>query len=149
MKRIYLDTSLLVAALVHERGTTAAHRHLQESAGQGWQISYWVVTEFASALGLKCRQAVISAQEAAEAWQRFELLQRQRLQVLTPEPADFQATARLCLSLTKPLRAGDALHLAICQRQNSSLVSFDRQLHAAAWHHRVSPVLLQIPNSPG
>ena len=145
MKRLYLDTSLLVAALVHERGTATAHRYLQESANHHWQISCWVVSEFASALGLKCRQSIITAAVAAETWQRFEVLERQRLQVLTPESADFQAAARFCLSPTTPLKAGDALHLAICQRQSSCLVTFDRQFHAAATQHRVSTQLLQIP----
>ena len=146
MKRLYLDTSLLVAALVHERGTTTAHRYLQEKAEHDWQISCWVVSELASALGLKCRQAFITAEEAADTWQRFQVLERQRLQVLTPESADFQAAARFCLSPTTPLKAGDALHLAICQRHHSCVVSFDRQLHAAAQQHCVSTQLLQIPD---
>ena len=146
MTRLYLDTSLLVAALVHERGTATAHCYLQDKADHGWQISCWVVSELASALGLKCRQTIITASEAADIWQRFQVLERQRLQVLTPESADFQAAARFCLSPTTPLKAGDALHLAICQRQNSCLVSFDRQLHAAAMQHGVSTQLLQIPD---
>jgi predicted nucleic acid-binding protein len=146
LKRIYLDTSLLVAALVHERGTAEAHRYLQDTAQQAWQISNWVISEFGSALGMKCRQGVISTEEASETWKRFGQLQRERLQLLTPEPTDFDRAARFCLSITMPIRAGDALHLAICQRQNSCLASFDRQLCAAAEHHHVPMQLLQIPN---
>ena len=84
------------------------------------------------ALGLKCRQTIITASEAVDIWQRFQVLERQRLQVLTPESADFQAAARFCLSPTAPLKG--------------CLVSFDRQLHAAAMQHCVSTQLLQIPD---
>ena len=146
MKRIYLDTSLLVAALVHERGTAAAHRFLSETAQQPWQISSWVITEFASALGMKCRQGVIAAAEASETWQRFQQLQEERLQLLMPEPTDFNTAAHFCLSMSTPLRAGDAVHLATCQRQSSCLASFDRQLCAAAAQHHVSTQLLEIPS---
>lgn len=52
MRRLYLDTSLLVAALVHEAGTAAAVGFLQAHRQQPLLISAWVSMELASALAL-------------------------------------------------------------------------------------------------
>ena len=52
--------------------------------------------------------------------------------------ANFDVAARLCLKDAPPLRAGDALHFALCQRLESCLVSFDQAICVAAAHHRVT-----------
>ena len=144
MRRLYLDTSLLVAALVHEAGTSTALAFLQTHAKQPWLISPWVVTELASALALQVRRDVITAQESQATWQRFGVLREHRLQTLQLVAEDFEAAARLCLA-PPPLRAGDALHLALCQRLNLQLASFDRGLCKAAAHHQVAHH--QLPSS--
>jgi predicted nucleic acid-binding protein len=138
VQRYYLDTSLLVAALVHEPGTAEACRFLQHNEHQLWQISTWVETELASALAMQCRRGVITPPERDQAWSRYQTMRDQRLQVLGLEAVDFALAARFCLSDPPPLRAGDALHLALCQRQNSCLASFDRALCKAASHHQVA-----------
>lgn len=90
MRRLYLDTFLVVAALVHEAGTATALVFLQEHARQPWLISSWVATELASVLGLQIRRSAITPQESQDAWQRFLVLcgQRQTLQPLAAE--DFE-----------------------------------------------------------
>ena len=87
MRRLYLDTFLLVAALVHE-----------------------------SALALQVRRGAITPQESQEAWERFGVLREQRLNTLPLAAEDFEAAARLCLAQAPSLRAGDALHLASFDR---------------------------------
>ncbi|MCP9927202.1 type II toxin-antitoxin system VapC family toxin [Cyanobium sp. CH-040] len=82
MRRLYLDTSLLVAALVHEAGTAAAGRCLQAQAQQPWLISPWVTTELASALALQVRRGAITLKESQEAWQQFGVLRANRLHPL-------------------------------------------------------------------
>ena len=82
MRRLYLDTSLLVASLVHEAGTAAAVGFLQAHAQQPLLISAWVSTELASALALLERRGAITPQESQEAWQRFGVLRANRLQDL-------------------------------------------------------------------
>ena len=57
---------------------------------------------------------------------------------------DFETAARLCLAQVPPLRAGDALHLALCQRLNLQLASIDLGLCKAAAHHQVAHQLLVI-----
>jgi predicted nucleic acid-binding protein len=73
LRRLYLDTSLLVAALVHETGTDTAVRFLQDHAQQLWMISPWMTTELASALALQVRRGAIAPEESQEAWQRRTL----------------------------------------------------------------------------
>ena len=57
MRRLYLDTSLLVAALVHEAGTATAVSFLQAHAKQPLLISPWVATELASFYRGLCKAA--------------------------------------------------------------------------------------------
>ena len=97
MKRLYLDTSLLVAALVHETGTAAAHHCLLSAAEQPLLISSWVTSELASALAMKRRQGVITPEKTLQAWALFQMLQQQRLQILSLDAEDFHAAAQLCL----------------------------------------------------
>jgi predicted nucleic acid-binding protein len=137
LKPIYLDTSLVVASLVHEPGTAKAHQFLQDAAERPWLISNWLETELASALAMQCRRGTIQIHERDEAWMRFHELREAKMLVVLPEPADFAAAARLCLAGDPPIRAGDALHLAICMRSNGCLASFDKELCAAASHHHV------------
>ena len=85
MKALYLDTALLVASLIHEPGTAVAHRFLRQASERAWLISPSVDTELASALAMQGRQAVISGEERNAAWQRFQDLRQQRLQVLALE----------------------------------------------------------------
>jgi uncharacterized protein len=140
LRRLYLDTSLLVAALVHEPGTATALGFLQDHSKQPWLISPWVATELASALALQVRRSAITPQESQEAWQRFGVLRDRRLHTLPLAAEDFEAAARLCMAQAPapPLRAGDALHLALCQRLNLQLASFDRGLCKAAAHYQVA-----------
>lgn len=142
MRGIYLDTSVLVAALVHESGTAVVHRYLKQADGRPWLISSWVETEFGSALGMQVRRNVISAGECDAAWHRFQALKDARLQLLELERVDFDVAARMCLLARPPLRAGDALHVALCLKSKSCLVSCDQAMCSAAAHHRVAVDLL-------
>jgi predicted nucleic acid-binding protein len=137
LKPIYLDTSLVVASLVHEPGTATAHQFLQDAAERPWLISSWLETELASALAMQCRRGTIQIHERDEAWMRFRELREAKMLEVPFESADFSSAARLCLADGPPIRAGDALHLAICMRSNGCLASFDQGLCAAASHHHV------------
>ena len=107
-------------------------------------ISPWVATEQSSALALQVRRGAITPQESQEAWQRFGVLCEQRLHILPLTAEDFEVAARLCLTQAPPLRAGDALHLALCQRLNLQLSSVDRALCKAAAQYQVASEQLLI-----
>ena len=136
--RYYLDTSLFVASVIREVGTEAAKTYLSDRSDQPLLISRWVVTEFSSALALKVRTGTITASEQSAALIMFRRFSTLRLQVVNVDPVDFDVAAALCDQSGVPLRAGDALHVAVCKRIGARLATFDGGLAAAAGHHGVS-----------
>ncbi|MBE7459874.1 MAG: type II toxin-antitoxin system VapC family toxin [Zoogloeaceae bacterium] len=108
---VYVDTSVLVALLLKEPRSSDVARWY--AACQDDLVSaMWCVTEFASALSIKRRTGQIVEEEAQTAWQRFERLCANDLQLVPVEPATFHRAAVLALDAGSGLRAGDALHLA-------------------------------------
>lgn len=108
---VYVDTSVLVALHLNEPNSAAVARWYGSCADE-LISAIWCVTEFASALGIKQRTGQIGENEAQAAWQRFERLCANDLQLLPVEPATFHRAAVLTLDAATGLRAGDSLHLA-------------------------------------
>jgi predicted nucleic acid-binding protein len=140
----YLDTSLLVPLLIREPGTRRAQAFLTTAEARAVLISPWTITEFSSALALKERVGTITHQEQRAALTMFEKFRGLRLEMVPMEAADFEAAARLCDGSLAPLRAGDALHLAACQRARSSLATMDRGLAAAGLEAGLAVELIQV-----
>ena len=133
--RRYLDTSLIVAALVREAGTEAVKVYLSAAQDEFLLASRWLVTEFSSALALKVRTGTITEVEQAAALAMFRRFSTARLRLVDVEAKDFNAAAGLCDQVAAPLRAGDALHLAACKRMGARLATFDTGMaDAAKWH---------------
>ena len=133
--RRYLDTSLIVAALVRESGTEAAKAYLSAARDEFLIASRWVITEFSSALALKVRIGTITEAEQAAALAMFRRFSSARLRLVDVEAKDFDTAGRLCDQISAPLRAGDALHLAVCKRTGARLATFDEGMATAAtWH---------------
>jgi uncharacterized protein len=143
--RRYLDTSLLVAALIREAGTPAAKTYLSACGDEPLLISRWVITEFSSALAIKVRTDTITTGEQGAALTMFRRFGALRLQVVNVESEDFAVAAEMSDHSAIALRAGDALHLAVCIRLGTRLATFDTGLAAAANHHGVSTDLLTVP----
>lgn len=130
--RRYLDTSLIVAALVREPGTEAAKAYLAAARDEFLLASRWIVAEFSSALALKVRSGTITEAEQAAALAMLRRFSTARLRLVDVEARDFNAAAGLCDEIAAPLRAGDALHLATCKRTGSRLATFDNSMASAA-----------------
>ncbi len=127
-----MDTSVLVAALGNERHTETAQNWLAAQPPSDLLISDWVITEFSSALALKLRTGQIQVQHRAECLAVFAQLVERSLTVVPVSSPNFRAAARFADQQHTGLRAGDALHLAICAEHGSRMVTLDQTLAAAA-----------------
>jgi uncharacterized protein len=128
---LYLDTSLLVAALTNETRTSPVQHWLEDQDPGELTASDWVVTEFSSALSIKLRMGQIGPAHRADALALFTNLCRDSLEIVPISRSDFRLAAHLADRHQLGLRAGDALHLAICLGQGAALCTLDRRLSDA------------------
>jgi len=125
---LYLDTSLLVAALTNETETERMQRWLGQQAEDDLAISDWVVTEFSSALSIKLRAGHIEPAHRADALAMFARLTTDNFLVVPVARLQFRTAARFADQHRLRLRAGDALHLAVCADHGATLCTLDRRL---------------------
>ncbi len=128
----YLDTSLVVSALGNEDFTTSSQQWLAAQEPGELFISEWVITEFSSAQALKLRTGQIQPQHRAECMAVFAQLIEKNLTVLPVSSSEFRTAARFVDQHHTGLRAGDALHLAICAQHGMRIVTLDNTLAEAA-----------------
>ena len=139
---LYLDTSLLIAALTNEAETLQMQRWLVEQDPDELVTSDWVATEFSAALSIKLRTGGIEAHHRAGALTMFTRLCNDNLTVLPVSRLQFQTAARFADQYALGLRAGDALHLAVCADQGATICTLDRRLSEAASALGVKAALL-------
>jgi uncharacterized protein len=139
---IYLDTSVLVAALTNEARTGEIQEWLAGREAGELVISDWVITEFSSALALKLRSGQVESRHRADALAAFNSLVESSLRILPVVRRDYQTAARFADQYTTGLRAPDALHLAVASHHGARLHSLDKLLIEAAWSLGVSAELL-------
>jgi uncharacterized protein len=129
---LYVDTSVIVSALTNEPDTALSQIWLAGQETSELTIGDWTTAEFASALSIKLRTGALGADHRAAALSTFTRLCAESLRTLPVERKDFRAAARFADQSELNLRAGDALHLAICANHGASLCTLDRRLAEAA-----------------
>jgi uncharacterized protein len=139
---LYLDTSVLVAALTPEARTIELQQWLGQQETDEFAVSDWVVAEFSSALAAKLRAGRLDASERAAALAGFAQLCAGSFTILPLSRAHFQMAARFADQHTLGLRAPDALHVALCLDQGAILCTLDRPLSDACTSLGVSAMLL-------
>lgn len=127
----YLDTSLLVAALTNEAETERMQAWLAAQEPGDLAISEWVATELSAALSLKLRKGEINQAHRAEALALFARLRADSFVALPISAIEFRTAAHFVDQYALGLRAGDALHLAICANHGATLCTLDRRLSEA------------------
>ena len=127
---IYLDASSLVPTVVEEPASAAVRAYLATRPDR--LISDFAAAEVASALSRLVRTGLLTAVEGAARLADFDAWR-----AAVSSPADIHAAdARLAFAYVRRfelmLRAADALHLAIANRLQATLVTLDRRLQRAA-----------------
>jgi predicted nucleic acid-binding protein len=127
---IYIDTSVLGAIFFREAGAADLLARLEGQRKKQLMISAWTLTEMVSVGGIKQRTGAIDAVTRQQALANFQRFASMHLGTVEIEPADFR-TAAVLIESPSPLRAGDALHLAVARRLGAPLASIDRRLCVA------------------
>ena len=127
---VYLDASGLVKLFVPEPESDDLNRALAGLTDV--IVSDLALTEMASALGRRVREQRLTRDNAGRLYREASKLHAAAHHAELTPPIHRRAE-RLMLSLTTPLRALDALHLATAlDAQVATVVSFDPRLRDAA-----------------
>jgi len=129
---LYVDTSVLVAALTPEDRSPDIQQWLSAQVPAELHVSDWVVTEFSSALSIKVREGALTVGDRAEVLAVFTAMVEESFTVLAVSRDDFRTAARFADQVDAGVRAGDALHLAIAGGHGGTLCTLDRRLLSAA-----------------
>ncbi len=132
---IYVDTSVWCAYCFNQSDSASATQWLATVDMARLGASWWIETEFASALGIQLRRKRLNLVQARAARTVFARLMdmARRLNVVEQ---DFLQAAEWCAMPGAKLRGGDALHLAIGQRHGCThLASLDEDMQVAAKQH--------------
>jgi len=129
----YLDTSVIVAALVNEEASERASAFLWEAVNTTRVVvSDWTLTEFSSAIALKIRTGQLNSDYQAEIQSVFDGLVMETFELIPVERRHFLLAGKLAAQRNVNLRASDALHLAISEETRTELVTLDRRMAEAA-----------------
>jgi predicted nucleic acid-binding protein len=128
---VYLDASVL-AALFTDDPFSARADVFVSSERAGFFVSDFGAAEFASVIARHVRTNELSIGRAREALNDFDERMVQLSTRVEIVSSDVRAVETMLRRLDLPLRAPDAIHIAIAQRLGAELATFDEKMAACA-----------------
>jgi uncharacterized protein len=133
---IYLDASALIKLFVPEPESDALNTSLL--GAEDVVVSELALTEVASAIGRRMREGIVSPAAARRLMRAAADVSASLRRVELTPPTHRRAERLLLTSRHQPLRALDALHLALAlEADAATFVSFDVRLTKAAAAHQL------------
>ena len=127
----YLDASVMLPILVRESSSAVVDAFMATVQQQLW-VSDFAAAEVASALSRLVRNGRLQAADGAACLSDFDVWCGAMTLRAEIHAADVRLADAYVRRFDLALRAPDALHLAVVQRLDLSLVTLDRRLATAA-----------------
>lgn len=127
----YLDASVLVALFTNDPLTARAETFLRANP-LVLIVSDFAAAEFSSAIARHVRTKDIKKDDARIAFSNFDTWTARTAQRAHISAADISAAEVLLRRVELALRTPDAINIAMAQRMQATLVTFDKKMVAAA-----------------
>lgn len=137
----YLDASAILPILIEEAGSEAVDRFITDS-GEALVISEFASAEVASALSRLVRTGILDMADAVARLADFDAWRTASTDDLDIQASDVRLANVFVRRFDLMLRAPDALHAAVCRRDDLLLVTLDKRLASAAEELGVRTLLL-------
>lgn len=134
----YLDTSAIIAALIHEPHSAAIRDWLRDRSANSLFNGHWAVTEVHSALSVRVRSGTLTEADKSQVLDAWQTLLSDSLTIIAIDPSHFARAAVMTNHHSLGIRAGDALHLAVAEQAALTLITFDKTMSKAAGHFSIA-----------
>jgi uncharacterized protein len=123
----YLDTSVVVPIFLDEDESSTIKAWIDE-ATDDLHYSHLVAGELNSAISRHVREGVFSENEADAIRDAAAVWFQQQVRLIEIDDEHVEVAARAVANPDPKFLMPDAIHLAICERANLTIVTFDKDL---------------------
>jgi uncharacterized protein len=128
---VYLDVNVIIPLFALDLLSDKAEKALRK-LDDDLVVSDFCAAEFSSVIARRVRTRDLRAEEARTAFSNFDSWCARYTRRLEIDTIDVSGASSLMRRLDLSLRTPDALHLAMVQRANCRLLTFDRSMASAA-----------------
>jgi predicted nucleic acid-binding protein len=128
---VYLDASVIVALFTEDHFTAQATEILA-SNGEGVIVSDFAAAEFSSVIARHTRTRSITIDQARAALSAFDDWSARLCERVETDGTIISQAEAFLRRMDTPLRAPDAINIALAQNSQASLMTFDAKMASAA-----------------